>query len=122
MNKLVEAAQHLLNAVTYSGVSNLPNNAGKGYMARVPTDFVDDLQAALSEHPVEPSSDMVEVMGMKIEDIQRMINWWNNGSPKPFMDFWKEAFDAGVKQAIAAMQKVNQENLNQEQAKRTEQP
>ena len=43
-----EALRDLLNAVEYGGIVDLPNDAGKGYMARVPTGFAGDAQQALA--------------------------------------------------------------------------
>lgn len=47
--------------------------------------------------------ELFEVAGMKVSDIRRMQIWWDNGNPKPFAQFWEEAFNAGVSAAKAAL-------------------
>ena len=49
IKKLEEALRALRTAVVYTGVENLPNNAGKGYIARVPERFILDADDALQD-------------------------------------------------------------------------
>jgi hypothetical protein len=48
--ELVEALRCLITAVTYAGAGKLPNDAGEGYMARVPEQFVAEAKAALAKY------------------------------------------------------------------------
>ena len=55
LSAIREALEALLTAVTYDGLKELPNGAGKGYFARVPDAFVDNARAALESQAAAPA-------------------------------------------------------------------
>lgn len=50
MTDLLKAVEALLTAVKYAGESNLPGSAGRGYVARIPEQFVVDVENAIRHH------------------------------------------------------------------------
>jgi hypothetical protein len=48
----------------------------------------------------------IEILGLSVQDIARQKAWFESSAGgKSVAVFWKEAFDAGVKQAVLAMKR-----------------
>lgn len=83
---------------------NLDRFSGTGSYCEESTNYMwIGFRSAWNARP-EPSAEVTEVLGMSIREINQMQDWFYNGAGKSFADFWREAFDAGIKMAIATMQ------------------
>lgn len=70
-HRIAKAARALITAVTFAGASDLPNDAGEGYMARVPMQFISDMEAALADLHIssKPIKDEDDALYHMIIDI-----------------------------------------------------